>query len=427
MVRTHRPGRPEEPATAGHGPRRTAQTARLCRGRGDPRRPARPGTGRPAPPGRRALPVVLLAVVAGAALTSPIGAVAASAIPPRTGAALAVRFQPLGEPLLDVLGQREAIDAAVSTGTTEWERILLLKDWVAAQLIWGVPDPYPPWNVLDILDWIRESRTAAFCGQYAQVLLQSLAYIGLQARYIEIGTEDNPTSHYVLEVWSNERRKWIVLDPSYNLHFERDGEPLSALEVHQAVQGGQADQLTVVRGAVTDGLPRPEAWPLRTAEHYAYVRFHLKADHLTIPGNPVDGYGDFDRYEDAVEWVDADGTRPAGSGLTRHTVSRVEPAYPALNGVQVSGAPVTPGLTELRFHHTVVDFAGYEIWIEGVDTAWRPYTEASFLWSLGPGVNRLYVRGRNVRGVSGPVTVVEAGDLEGIGRTSGATPPSRPR
>ncbi len=211
---------------------------------------------------------------------------------------LPFRYESPWLPRLNELGLRERLDEVVGGRSREFERILRLKDWVAAQFPTTVPDPYPPWDALVVLDWIRGGLTGGFCAQYAQIFLQSLAYLGIPARYVEIGTAENPYGHFLTEVWSSEYDKWVLMDPNYNVHFERDGIPLSALEIHDALLAGAAGTVSPVLGPTREGLPDPYAWPLHMVELFYYLRFDLKADHLTDPATP------FDRWNDMVEWQD---------------------------------------------------------------------------------------------------------------------------
>ena len=34
--------------------------------------------------------------------------------------------------------------------------------------------------------------------------------------------------HSVTEIWSNQHRKWVMLDPTSNMYLEKDGVPLNA-------------------------------------------------------------------------------------------------------------------------------------------------------------------------------------------------------
>lgn len=198
------------------------------------------------------------------------------------------------------LRTQENLDALFISSDTEFEKFLKLKNWVARQWPDGNPIPYPPWNALIILEWARRpvNPVYGFCAQFAQVMLQALLSLGYIARYIEIGLTYNPYAHFILEVWSNQYKKWIVLDPDYNVHFEAGGIPLSAREVHNYYVTNQKASVTTIRGDVVPGHPNPFDWPDNMLELYYYVRFFEKADQLSNPSNP------FARMNDAVEWKD---------------------------------------------------------------------------------------------------------------------------
>src|SRR5262245_44688989 len=108
------------------------------------------------------------------------------------GGGLPFRFQDFKEPLLSELVTREQLRQRINPRGTQFEQIVQIRKWAGAQFRQGVPNPYPPWNALTILDWIRAKKTGGFCAQYSQVLLQTLAAFGFTARYVELGTRDNP-------------------------------------------------------------------------------------------------------------------------------------------------------------------------------------------------------------------------------------------
>ncbi len=325
---------------------------------------------------------------------------------------LPFRYQRLGEARLDELLQRERLAEHVDGETSEFARILLLKDWVAAQWPHSEPEPYPPWDAFVILDWIRAGRTGGFCAQYSQVFVQSLASLGLTGRYVEIGSRENPYAHYPVEVWSNEYDRWVLMDVDYNLHFERDGIPLNALDVHDALLQGEAPTLTPVLGQVRTGHPDPADWPLATAELYYYLRFHLKADHLTYFWEAP-----FDRLNDMVEWSDARAVpwheSPVSSEypkerLTLKQTARREAPYPKLNQIHVETHVTAPATLELRLSHNVLDFAEYQVGRGRRVEDWRPHGSDALEWALASGENVIQIRGVNSRGIGGPPAVVRA-------------------
>lgn len=310
---------------------------------------------------------------------------------------LPFRFEPFEAPRLAELRDREGLDAVVAGAASEWAAILRLKDWVAAQFSIGWPDPYPPWDALTILDWIRSGITGGFCGQYSMVLLQSLASFGVPARYIEVGTQENPLAHFLVEAWSNDYNKWVLLDADYNLHFERHGIPLSALEVHDALVLGNTGTPTMVLGAVQEGHPDP--YSIDYVALFYHLRWHLKADHLTHPENP------FDRWEDMVEWEDPYTERwPAP--LTRRTTAQAATAYARLNQVRIRPARIADDLLALEVATNVFDFGGYEVAWTDPPLGWEIQL-GPFWWKLQPGVNAIWVRATNTRGVTGPPALLK--------------------
>lgn len=324
-----------------------------------------------------------------------------------------VRYEDMTAPRLVAFAARERLDLVVQGSGSEFERILRLKDWVAAQWESGNPDPYPPWDAMTILDWIRGGLTGGFCAQYSQVFVQALAAFGIPARYVEVGHEENPYNHYPTEVWSNTFNKWVLMDVSYNHHFERRGVPQSALEVHEAYVRGDAADLVLVRGAVTKGHPDPLELPHRTTELYYYLRYHLKANHVSAPAEDP-----FNRYGDMLEWHDGwtvpweVSTAPSQfphEQLTRESLSDREAAEWRPNQVWITPRQTGSSEVTLDLAHSVLQFSHllYRIIDDaGVAGPWRSHASPQLIWKISGRDRRLEVRGVNVRGAQGPITAV---------------------
>jgi hypothetical protein len=326
---------------------------------------------------------------------------------------LPVRYEWFSAPRLDQLRARERLDAVIAGSATEFEALLRLKDWVAAQFPHSDPIPYPPWDAMIILDQIRAGITGGFCAQYSQVLLQSLASLGVPARYVEIGTVDNPVNHFPIEAWSNDFGKWVLLDADFNIHFEKDGVPLSAVEVHDAYVSGAASGVTVVEGTAFPGHPRASEWPHRTMEVYYYLRYPLKANHVVAPFEEA-----FDRLNDSIEFLDArtvpweqstvESTLPKTPLTTRSTTSRAFADAP-LNDLWV--APWTSGPAEVTLGLSTsmpnVAWAEYRVIdAQGVAGPWRQHFSPLLTWPVNPGERAIEVRAVNSRGVAGAGTTV---------------------
>lgn len=323
--------------------------------------------------------------------------------------AVPVRFQPFDEPELERLAAAEHLRALVAGTPRQFDQIRRVQDWVNAQWPDGTPNPYPPWHAVTVLDWIRSGKTGGFCAQYAQVFLQSLAALGFTARYVEIGSRDNPYAHYLTEVWSNDFDKWVLMDADYNLHFERSGIPLSALEIHDALVSSTLADVLPVSGPARPGHATPSTWPLHTAELYYYVRYHLNANHLTRPHDPP-----FDRFNDMIEFEDARvpawEVSPVASTfpkvrLTRRRVSDRGVVAAKLNQVRLGMRSAAADSVTLEMHDNVLQRDAYEYRMTALGAApeaWQSTRVSTFTLRLPDSGGLVEVRGVNIRGVAGP-------------------------
>jgi len=135
---------------------------------------------------------------------------------------------------------RDAEDYKDIKAQGQFDLFLRLCDWVNRQWPRSVPDPYPLCNAIDILHDIRTGKTGGFCGQYAYVLADVLKSLGFfSVRYVELWGRGQE-SHFVIEVWSDQFEKWVILDPDHNLYYELAGKniPANAYEVHAALFSG---------------------------------------------------------------------------------------------------------------------------------------------------------------------------------------------
>lgn len=326
---------------------------------------------------------------------------------------LPVRFEHFDAPRIEQLAAREGLAAVFAGGATEFEAVEKVRDWVASQFPFGNPDPYPPWDALIILDLIRAGITEGFCGQYAQVMVQSLAALGMPARYIEIGQTDNPYAHFTLEVWFNTLNKWVVIDPSFNIHYEKNGIPLSAIEIHDALLSGTADGVDVVEGAHRAGRTSPDDFALRTLELYYYVRFHLKSNHVSAPlEHPFDRWGDAIEFTDSrtTPWELTQGTSPyPKEKLTARSTSDPTIANAPLNQIWVTPRVTTGTEVLLDLAHNMPQITAAEYRVvdsDGQPGPWHRHASPTLAWTVSPDDRAIEVRGVNLRGIAGPATRV---------------------
>ena len=145
------------------------------------------------------------------------------------------------------LRKREKLDVVVNRSQNEFEKILRIRRWVRRELEHGeFPFPYPPWDALVILDWLRAGETTVFCGQYAVVFAQALISMNIPVRYLDTANKKGD-GHFLTEVWSRDFNKWIVMDPYDGLHFERNNVPLNALELHDALADEKYRNIKIIK------------------------------------------------------------------------------------------------------------------------------------------------------------------------------------
>ena len=102
-------------------------------------------------------------------------------------------------------------------------------------------------QVLEMIDAAQKGETFK-CGNIVRMLAELIQAGGVQARTIELPGENN--GHVVMEFWSKQFKKWVMLDPDYNVHYTNAaGIPLSSLEIHQMSQDNEKrKEITVVIG-----------------------------------------------------------------------------------------------------------------------------------------------------------------------------------
>ncbi len=338
------------------------------------------------------------------------------------------RFSPedYGDPLserLTTLRQEFHLDSVVANYDSEWEQLLALKRWVRGRWDhgWG-----KRWGeVKDALDILRLAADGEpfTCGFYGQVFAECCTALGLPARRIGIGLRDSGfprdytfwnVGHALPEAWSNDFGKWVVLDPDLNCHYEWEGEPLSALEIHEAWMSGVADEVDVVQEEPHFVLPRGETiqnlrdftgdqtWTEeRIGRNLTRFGRHQAMDYYARLS--INGW----------TWLDqrcppsfiAHFQPTAAQRLSSHQAD----LYPTVNLIRPTMRPSWDdhgARLEVAFEHCMPFFSHVEYRLDG--GPWQR-TEAGFTWPMLEGLNVLEAHGVNVcNRVGPPIRVVVA-------------------
>lgn len=156
---------------------------------------------------------------------------------------------------------QERLDRIICDVKTEQDKILLLNDWTHHQVYysyWGTPFHGMPIDASTRLGLIRNKMMRGFCGTYAFTFIQACISNNIHARSIHIETNDGH-GHEIADAWDNERKKWVVVDPSFNIIYLKfpqpstnyslppfyEIEPLDIVELHGYSLTGEYDKFTI--------------------------------------------------------------------------------------------------------------------------------------------------------------------------------------
>lgn len=303
-----------------------------------------------------------------------------------------------------ILRERWELDKVIGPAKTEFEALVLLRQWVREQ--WedgwnmGPLDYVPPWDAPVILELAGQQLALGMCTHYATVYTQCCAALGFYAR------TQIMRCHCITEVWSNDYRKWVTMDPGgdsndetkHTYHFERDGVPLSALETHLAwVNEDYAD--------VKMSPPPPPATKDRfTLENrmnlWSRFMISLRNDETATlePGEPEHGQGSY-HYDGYLFWQD-EKTLPLPH-YSRQT-DRVGDLYWDLHRVQLHLQASGEGLV-IDLDTETPNLSRFEIRLDGGGWEERP---AHFTIPVHAGDNRIEARAVNAQGRAGSISHV---------------------
>ncbi len=166
-------------------------------------------------------------------------------------------------------------DEMISKGSTELEQMLLLKNWVFRNVPYRHNyDLSYMHDSLDILG-LATSGVGFLCTQFSTVYTQLAVSMGWTARYI-FNRDRNGNEHSTNEIWSNQLGKWVYIDVTWNLHVEKSGVPLSALEFRREVLANGGRNVVFVFGAGANEARYTTAqFPIKRKDNLAWQEWPL--------------------------------------------------------------------------------------------------------------------------------------------------------
>jgi hypothetical protein len=306
-------------------------------------------------------------------------------------------YQLADEPRLKILRERWRLDKVVEGASREFEKFLRLKRWTRQQ--WedgwsrGDLEFVPPWDAMVVLELASRKLSLGMCTHYASTFVQCCLAIGLQARVCIT------TAHCVAEIWSNEYKKWVMMDPGCDFddgrkgtrHFERHGIPMSALDLHLAAAKKDFDGVAEVCD------PEPIAGTMEeNASRYYQFCTTLRNNFLTslYPEEPEHGAVTY-TYDGHVWYESETMPLPQFSVTSRRAGDFAWSVNQTFITLQQGSEP---NAVTVLLDTATPNFETYLIQTNGGE--WKP-SEERFVWKLARGENILRVKSRNLFGVEG--------------------------
>jgi hypothetical protein len=322
---------------------------------------------------------------------------------------------------LVALRRQYPLEKVTAEGRDEWQSQLLLKEWVHKAIPPGSPKVSYN-NALEVLKHAAQGD-AFWCTHYAISYAECAAALGWQARKIGVDRKHGPegmgsSHHGVAEVWSNQFRKWVVIDAQSNLHFEKAGIPLSAWEIRAEwlKDGGKSvDHVVGVPPKAVKKNPAIVFWDHTEDETAIYFWMYLENRLLAAPkGSREPQPLIFPQDEANADLIWYQNGDPENKGSELHQgylrnrflpTRRIEDVYWTVGIVEAKLTGVTQGAIQLGLDSYCPNRTGYQVSLDGV--RWLPVeNDKSVEWPLKANWNSLRLRTVSQGNVTGPETSV---------------------
>jgi len=194
-------------------------------------------------------------------------------------------------PYLRELVQAYALRDVITGAPDEYSAMLRLGAWLGGLFDHGADALRDRQNQISPVEVIRAGKAGKryWCEVAARLTVHAATALGWQARLVTASRTGYIWDHAVAELWSNQFRRWFVLDTDFNVIYETDGVPLSAFELCLFGRGLQQAQRLVIRQVAP---PKPSLPPADLVPYYAYVHIDMRNDwnsRFLRAGSPVGG------------------------------------------------------------------------------------------------------------------------------------------
>lgn len=309
-------------------------------------------------------------------------------------------YEKIDTPYLVSLREHYSLGSIVKDAAGEYDAMLRLGAWVGSRWDHGSDPPPGGVDVCNPIEVIQAGKTGArfWCEIAARLMVHAASALGWPARLVTASRDGYTWEHAVAELWSNEYKKWFVIDTDFNVVYEVDGEPLSAFELcHQGLELQRSGLLQTRYIAPS----KPSLGYIDLMPYYNYVHIDMRNDWCSRPlasGSPVGG--------DLSTWWTS---RPSlGRMLTAQR--RVDDPVLfnwAVNWVSIyalSAKRVSESLISIE-----IGLAGYSptfkaFYISFDGGAWHEVEQPGYVLSAGAGEHIVRARLLTTSGYPGPIS-----------------------
>jgi hypothetical protein len=309
-------------------------------------------------------------------------------------------YEKYENPELARLRRTFRLDEVVAPGRNEFEKLLLLNEWLVEHVPFGSPPPIRP-NAFHVLNHGLNGQTF-FCTYLSFALTEMYASLGWTARKL------TSVGHGTLDVWSNYWCKWIQIDPSRNSHFRMRGTavPLNSNEIRREYWRNGGVDMEMVFGTEQ----RAEGVTIETRDKdgllryrqggYAWIAYKTRNNFLEVPM----AYYNFrylvidDEYNSGQHWP------VRGEGLDNRErlamrTDRVGDIFWTMNQAFIHLYDTGDGNLKVQLETVTPNFKSFRVSLdngEWIDSG------AVLSWELHSGQNFFKARAVNKFGIEGP-------------------------
>ncbi|MBL7763229.1 MAG: transglutaminase domain-containing protein [Chitinophagaceae bacterium] len=314
-------------------------------------------------------------------------------------------------PMFKALREKYQLDTIFHGEQDEFKRILLLRHWIFKTV------PITPNGVVlksqdnsaeSILDDALKGNMF-HCAYFMIVNAEIMNACGYMARVINADEGENNlpgqiAHHGTDEVWSNTFHKWFFSDAMFDLHFEKNGIPLSALEIRDEYFKNKAADVLMVSGPDRTPIDTTLDKYKRSKEIFARVfRWIAWFKQQDIYSNWDNGISYMVMYEDDYfkthQWIRVDG-KPHWAYGTKYLilVKDRKQLYWTPNTI-TSEVKINGNNATVKLNSYTPFFKTYEM-KEGEDGKWKDVPDSLDI-SLQKNKNEFLFRTVNMQGATG--------------------------